>query len=199
MNFFQKIIDIRSTSDPQKATETISESVSIRGYNMWLLFCSAALASIGLDTNSSAVIIGAMLISPLMSPILGIGLSFGIHDRSLLVRSLRNLAAAIILSLIASVLYFSISPFASPTTEIEARTHPTLLDVMVALFGGLAGIVSASRAGISNAIPGVAIATALMPPLCTAGYGLATAQWSYFARLFPVRRLSKENCRQTAQ
>lgn len=180
MNYFQKIIDIRSSSDPLNAIETISEAVSIKGYNMWLLFCSSVLASIGLDTNSSAVIIGAMLISPLMSPILGIGLSVGIHNRTLLFRSLRNFAAAIFISLIASCLYFLISPFSNPTAEIEARTHPTLLDVMVAFFGGIAGIVSASRSGISNAIPGVAIATALMPPLCTAGYGLAEANWSYF-------------------
>ena len=184
MNFLQKIVDIRSTSDPNRAIQSISEGVSIRGYNMWLLFCSAVLASIGLDTSSTAVVIGAMLISPLMSPILGIGLAFGIHDNTLFLRSLKNFGAAVLLSLIASVLYFSISPFAYPTPEIEARTFPTLLDVMIALFGGIAGIVSASRAGTSIAIPGVAIATALMPPLCTAGYGLATGQWRYFAGAF---------------
>ena len=184
MNFLQKVVDIRSTSDPQKAINAISEGVSIRGYNMWLLFCSAVLASIGLDTSSTAVVIGAMLISPLMSPILGIGLAFGIHDNTLFLRSLKNFGAAVVLSLIASVLYFSISPFAYPTPEIEARTYPTLLDVLIALFGGIAGIVSAARAGSSIAIPGVAIATALMPPLCTAGYGLATGQWRYFAGAF---------------
>ena len=184
MNLIQQFFDLRSSSDPEAAIHTIREGVSIRGYNLWLLFCAAALASIGLDTNSTAVIIGAMLISPLMSPILGVGLSFAIHDRSLLLRSLRNLAAAVLLSLIASLLYFLISPFGRPTTEMEARTYPTLLDVGVALFGGIAGIVSASRKGVSNAIPGVAIATALMPPLCTAGYGLATAQWNYFGGAF---------------
>ncbi len=184
MNFIQNFIDIRSSSDPQRAIQSISEGVSIRGYNMWLLFCSAVLASIGLDTNSSAVIIGAMLISPLMSPILGVGLSLGIHDETLLIRSLRELGAAVFLSLLASVLFFLISPFDSPTAEIQSRTFPTLLDVLVALFGGIAGIVSASRSGLSNAIPGVAIATALMPPLCTAGYGLATMQWYYFAGAF---------------
>ena len=151
---------------------------------MWLLVGAAALASIGLDTNSTAVIIGAMLISPLMSPILGIGLSVGIHDKQLLVRSSRNLAIAVVLSLAASFIYFSISPFANPTAEIEARTYPTLLDVMVALFGGVAGIISSSRSGPSNALPGVAIATALMPPLCTAGYGIATQQWNYFGGAF---------------
>lgn len=180
MNYIQKIIDIRSTSDPVSAIINISESVSIKGYNMWLLFCSAVLASIGLDTNSTAVIIGAMLISPLMSPILGIGLAFGIHDRQLLARSTRNFIASVALSLVASVLYFMISPFAYPTEEIQARTYPTTLDILVAFFGGVAGIVSASRSGTSIAIPGVAIATALMPPLCAAGYGIATLNYSYF-------------------
>ncbi|RYD95497.1 MAG: DUF389 domain-containing protein [Sphingobacteriales bacterium] len=184
MSKLQTFLDIRTSSNPGRAMEIISEGVSIRGYNLWLLFCAAALASIGLDTNSTAVIIGAMLISPLMSPILGVGLAIGIHDRSLLLRALRNLAAAIVLSLTASVLYFLVSPFGNATPEIEARIYPTLLDVLVALFGGIAGIVSVSRSGISNAVPGVAIATALMPPLCTAGYGLATQQWSYFGGAF---------------
>jgi uncharacterized hydrophobic protein (TIGR00271 family) len=181
---FQKIFDLQSTSDKSGSIERISEGVSIRGYNIWLLFCSAVLASIGLDTNSTAVIIGAMLISPLMSPILGIGLSLGIHDNQLLWRSSKNLLIAVILSLIASVLYFLISPFGEPTAEIEARTFPTLLDVMVALFGGIAGIISTSRSGPSIALPGVAIATALMPPLCTVGYGIATQQWHFFAGAF---------------
>ncbi|RYY90910.1 MAG: DUF389 domain-containing protein [Chitinophagaceae bacterium] len=184
MSLLQKFLDVRSTSNPERAIETIREGVSIKGYNLWLLFCAAALASIGLDTNSSAVIIGAMLISPLMSPILGIGLSFALHDRSLLLRALRNLAAAVLLSLTASVLYFLISPFGHLTSELQARTYPTLLDVLVALFGGIAGIISVSRSGVSTAVPGVAIATALMPPLCTAGYGLATAQWHYFGGAF---------------
>jgi len=184
MNSFQKLLDIRSSSDPQGAIESISAGVSIRGYNMWLLFCSAVLASIGLDTSSTAVVIGAMLISPLMSPIIGIGLALGIHDNILFIRSIKNFIASAFLSLIAAILYFSVSPFAYPTAEIEARTYPTLLDVLIAFFGGVAGIVSASRSGISNAIPGVAIATALMPPLCTAGYGIATGQWYYFAGAF---------------
>src|SRR5687767_3814341 len=128
-NFLSRVFDIRSTSDPKNSIEAISRGVSIRGYNMWLLICSSVLASIGLDTNSPAVIIGAMLISPLMSPILGIGLSIAIHDSSLLVRSLKNLTVAVILSLTASVLYFLISPFAYPTAELQNRTYPTLLDV----------------------------------------------------------------------
>src|SRR3954462_523140 len=138
--FLEKVLDLRATSDFEKAKSTISEGVSLRGYNLWILLCAAFLASLGLDTNSTAVIIGAMLISPLMSPILGVGLSLAIHDKQLLIRSLRDLFLAVVISLAASVLYFSLSPLAEPTTELQARTFPTLLDVLIALFGGIAGI-----------------------------------------------------------
>jgi uncharacterized hydrophobic protein (TIGR00271 family) len=149
-----------------------------------MLGCSAVLASIGLDVGSAAVVIGAMLISPLMGPILGVGLGAGITDRDLLQRSLRELGLATVLVLGVSGLYFKFSPLASPTTELIARTKPTLLDVGVAFFGGIAGIVAGSRKKPSMAIPGVAIATALMPPLCTAGFGLATAHWGFFFGAF---------------
>jgi len=125
-----------------------------------------------------------MLISPLMSPILGLGLSLAIHDRKILFRSLRNLFIAVVISLAASIIYFFLSPLGEPTSELQARTFPTLLDVLVALFGGTAGIVSISRHEQTNAIPGVAIATALVPPLCTAGFGIATANWNYFFGAF---------------
>lgn len=179
-----KIVSLKESTDFEKTTRSISEGVSLRGYNLWILICAALLASIGLDTNSTAVIIGAMLISPLMSPILGVGFSLAIHDKKLLTRSLRNLAVAVVISLSASIVYFLVSPLSDTTPELEARTFPTLLDVMVALFGGIAGIVSISRKGQTNAIPGVAIATALMPPLCTAGFGIATGKWSYFLGAF---------------
>ncbi len=182
--YIQNILSLRATSDFEKTKSTISSGVALRGYNLWILICSSILASIGLDTNSTAIIIGAMLISPLMSPILGVGLSVAIHDKELLVRSLRNLALAVVISLFASVLYFILTPLGQITSEEQARTFPTLLDVLVALFGGIAGIVSISRHDQTNAIPGVAIATALMPPLCTAGFGLATMQWSYFLGAF---------------
>jgi len=182
--YIQDILSLRATSDFKKTKSTISDGVSLRGYNLWILLCSSILASIGLDTNSTAIIIGAMLISPLMSPILGVGLSVAVHDKLLLIRSLRNLALAVIISLFASVLYFMLTPLGQITSEEQARTFPTLLDVLVALFGGIAGIVSISRHDQTNAIPGVAIATALMPPLCTAGFGLATMQWSYFFGAF---------------
>ena len=178
------LLSLKENTDYQKTVSTISAGVSLRGYNLWLLLCSTMLASIGLDTNSTAVIIGAMLISPLMSPILGVGLSVGIHDKKLLMRSLRDLLLAVFISLFVSVIYFFISPLSEPTAELQARTFPTLLDVLIALFGGFAGIVSISRKQEINAIPGVAIATALMPPLCTAGFGIATQHWNYFFGAF---------------
>lgn len=182
--FFLEILNLRENADFEKTKSTISEGISLRGYNLWILLCSAILASIGLDTNSVAVIIGAMLISPLMSPILGIGLSIAIQDKKLLNKALRNLLIAVIISLGASVIYFFLSPLSDPTTELQSRTYPTLLDSLVALFGGIAGIISISRHDQTNAIPGVAIATALMPPLCTAGFGIATANWSFFLGAF---------------
>jgi uncharacterized hydrophobic protein (TIGR00271 family) len=184
MKFLRDIFSIKEGTDKEKTIEAISNGVTLKGYNIWILICSTMLASIGLDTNSSAVIIGAMLISPLMSPILGVGLSICIHDEKLLFRSFRNLAIAVVLSLTTSVLFFLATPLRDATEEIQARTYPTLLDVLVALFGGVAGIVSVSRTEKTNAIPGVAIATALMPPLCTAGYGIATAKWSFFLGAF---------------
>jgi uncharacterized hydrophobic protein (TIGR00271 family) len=182
--YFQDLLNIRENADFEKTKATISDGISLRGYNLWILVCSAMLASIGLDTNSTAVIIGAMLISPLMSPILGVGLSLAIHDKKVLLHSLRNLLLAVVISLGASVLYFFLSPLSEPTSELQARTFPTLLDVLIALFGGIAGIVSISRHEQTIAIPGVAIATALMPPLCTAGFGIATANWNYFFGAF---------------
>jgi uncharacterized hydrophobic protein (TIGR00271 family) len=182
--FLEKVLDLRATSDFEKAKSTISEGVSLRGYNLWILLCAALLASLGLDTNSTAVIIGAMLISPLMSPILGVGISVATHEKALLIRSLRNLAMAVGISLFASTIYFILTPLGEVTPELQARTYPTLLDVLVALFGGIAGIVSISRRDQTNAIPGVAIATALMPPLCTAGFGIASRHWTYFFGAF---------------
>ncbi len=182
--FLQNLLNLREHADFEKTKATISDGVALRGYNLWILVCSTVLASIGLDTNSTAVIIGAMLISPLMSPILGVGFSLAIHDKQLLIRSLRDLFLAVFISLLVSILYFFFSPLGEPTPELQSRTFPTLLDVLVALFGGIAGIVSITRHDQTNAIPGVAIATALMPPLCTAGFGLATMHWNFFLGAF---------------
>ncbi|TPE45896.1 TIGR00341 family protein [Pontibacter mangrovi] len=174
------VLNIQHETDEAGTIREINDKIPIRGNNTWMLICSAMLASIGLDTSSGAVIIGAMLISPLMSPILGVGLAVGINDREMLIASLKNLAVAAAAGLLVSAFYFSITPLGEPTNELLARTTPTLLDVMVAFFGGVAGIVSISRSDKSNAIPGVAIATALMPPLCTAGYGLAVGRYDFF-------------------
>ncbi|WP_266205576.1 TIGR00341 family protein [Pontibacter kalidii] len=174
------VLNIQHETDEEGTIREINDKIPIRGNNTWMLICSAVLASIGLDTGSGAVIIGAMLVSPLMSPILGVGLSVGINDREMLIDSIKNLALAAAAGLVVSFLYFSVTPLGEPTNELLARTTPTLLDVGVAFFGGVAGIVSISRSDKSNAIPGVAIATALMPPLCTAGFGLAVGRFDYF-------------------
>ena len=170
---------------PQAEAEaSIREDVSFRGTNILILVLAILIASLGLNTNSTAVIIGAMLISPLMGPIIGIGLGVGIHDFGLIKRALRNLVIAAGFSVVASTLYFLISPVSEGHSELLARTSPTIYDVLIGFFGGGAGIVAISSKSKGNVIPGVAIATALMPPLCTAGYGIATWQLNYFFGAF---------------
>jgi uncharacterized hydrophobic protein (TIGR00271 family) len=170
--------------DESETIEYISKNVEFRGANLWILIFAIFVASIGLNVNSTAVIIGAMLISPLMGPIMGIGLAAGINDFELLKRSFRNLSTAVFISILTSSIYFFITPIHDVQSELLARTEPTVWDVLIALFGGLAGIVAGSRKEKSNAIPGVAIATALMPPLCTAGYGIATGNLYFFLGAF---------------
>ena len=166
---------------PQADAETaIREGVSFRGINIIILIVAIFIASLGLNTNSTAVIIGAMLISPLMGPIIGMGLAIGVHDFDLLKRSFRNLMMATIFSVATSCLYFLISPVNEAHSELLARTSPTIYDVFIGFFGGAAGILAIGSKMKGNVIPGVAIATALMPPLCTVGYGLATWQMNYF-------------------
>lgn len=163
-----------------EAEAAIREGVSFRGTSILILILAIFIASLGLNTNSTAVIIGAMLISPLMGPIIGIGLGVGIHDFDLLKRCIRNLLMAASFSVIASTLYFLISPVNEQHSELLARTSPTIYDVLIGFVGGGAGIIALGSTNKGNVIPGVAIATALMPPLCTAGYGLATWQLNYF-------------------
>ncbi|MCB0631702.1 MAG: TIGR00341 family protein [Lewinella sp.] len=183
--FLKDRFNLEEGKASEKATiEDIEKGVVFRGPNLWILMFAIMVASVGLNVNSPAVIIGAMLISPLMGPIMGIGLGVGIYDFELIIKALRNLGIAVGISVLTSALYFWISPLNDARSELLARTSPTLWDVMIALFGGLAGIVAGSRKEKSNAIPGVAIATALMPPLCTAGFGLATGQWNYFFGAF---------------
>lgn len=173
--------DISSFLIPQAdAEQTIREGVSFRGVNLLVLIFAIFIASLGLNVNSTAVIIGAMLISPLMGPIIGIGLAVGIHDFELMKRSFRNLFMATAFSIATSCLYFLISPVNEGHSELLARTSPTIYDVLIGFFGGAAGIIAIGSRVKGNVIPGVAIATALMPPLCTVGYGLATWQVSYF-------------------
>ena len=170
--------------DEQQTISNISAGVRFRGANLWVLICAIFIASLGLNVNSTAVIIGAMLISPLMGPIIGSGLALGIRDYALLRRSLKNYAVATLISVVTATFYFMITPFEGEQSELLARTSPTLYDVLIAFFGGMAGVMAVCTKGKGNVIPGVAIATALMPPLCTAGYGLATANWSYFLGAF---------------
>ncbi|MDE6395494.1 MAG: TIGR00341 family protein [Duncaniella sp.] len=170
-----------SQSDAEQA---IRDGVTFRGTNILILILAIFIASLGLNTNSTAVIIGAMLISPLMGPIIGIGLGVGIQDFELIKRSLRNLLMATGFSVLTSTLYFLISPVSEGHSELLARTSPTIYDVLIGFFGGGAGIIAIGSKSKGNVIPGVAIATALMPPLCTAGYGLATWQPNYFFGAF---------------
>lgn len=170
--------------DEQTAIEAIMDGVSFKGSNIIILIIAIFIASLGLNTNSAAVIIGAMLISPLMGPIIGMGFGLGTYDFDLIKRSFRNLAVAAMFSVLASTLYFLISPVSEGRSELLARTSPTIYDVLIGFFGGLAGIVAMACKKKGNVIPGVAIATALMPPLCTAGYGLATWQLHYFFGAF---------------
>ena len=173
--------NITEQVDTVAAAESIRRNIYFKGPNVWILAFSIVIASVGLNVNSTAVIIGAMLISPLMGPIIGTGLGLGINDTRLLGESLRNLLVMVIISLIASTLYFLASPLnlVNPT-ELEARTSPSIYDVMIALFGGFAGILEQARKEKGTVLSGVAIATALMPPLCTAGYGLAKLNGHFF-------------------
>lgn len=179
--FLFELLDIRSDTDKKGTIEDIKGNISMKGHTAWVLVFSILIASIGLNVSSTAVVIGAMLISPLMGPILGIGLSIGINDIDTLKRSLINLGVMIGLSLATSFTFFLIPLFRNETPELLARTAPDVRDVFIAIAGGLALIIAISRRSKqTNTIAGVAIATALMPPLCTAGYGLATWNLSYF-------------------
>ena len=171
---------------PQSEVEaTITKGVEFKGVNLWVLIFATMIASLGLNVNSAAVIIGAMLVSPIMGPIMGVGFSLAINDFELLKKSLRNLALMFIVAIITSTAYFFVSPLASNSSELLARTVPTTYDVLIAFFGGLAGIIAQTRQDrTSTVIPGVAIATALIPPLCTAGFGLATGQIRFFFGAF---------------
>ena len=179
--FIRQYVYIYEEMDTEGAAQRIKSAIWFRGPNVWILAFSIIIASVGLNVNSTAVIIGAMLISPLMGPIIGTGLALGTNDTDLLKSAGKNLLVMVLVSLLASTLFFLLSPLALVNpTELEARTSPTIYDVLIALFGGLAGILENSRKERGTVLSGVAIATALMPPLCTAGYGLAHWNMHFF-------------------
>ncbi|WP_100610680.1 DUF389 domain-containing protein [Confluentibacter lentus] len=181
IKFLKDLLDFREDTDRDATIQAIKNDISFKGATAWILVCSIFVASIGLNANSTAVVIGAMLISPLMGPILGAGLSIAINDIDTLKRSLINLGIMIGLSLLTAFLFFYLFPLSEDTSELLGRVKPDIRDVLIAFFGGSALIIARTKRGtIASVIFGVAIATALMPPLCTAGYGLAKGNWQYF-------------------
>ena len=184
-SFLGEYLDLRKDKDNELATvDSIRKGVEFKGANLWILIFAIFMASLGLNVNSTAVIIGAMLISPLMGPIMGVGLSVGLNDFELMKRSLKSFLITTAFSVTTATIFFLLAPISGSQSELLARTSPTIYDVFIALFGGLAGVVALSTKEKGNVIPGVAIATALMPPLCTAGYGLASGNLIYFLGAF---------------
>jgi uncharacterized hydrophobic protein (TIGR00271 family) len=179
--FLSELLDFRDDTDRDATVTAIKADIPFKGATAWILVCSVFVASIGLNADSTAVVIGAMLISPLMGPILGVGMSIAINDIDTLKKSLINLATMIVLSLLTAFLFFWLFPLSEENSELLGRTRPDIRDVLIAFFGGLALIIARTKKGtIASVIFGVAIATALMPPLCTAGYGLAVGNWKFF-------------------
>ncbi|MBQ5985394.1 MAG: DUF389 domain-containing protein [Bacteroidales bacterium] len=179
--YLRRLADLREHVDTEAAARQIQNGIWFKGPNVWILAFSILIASVGLNVNSTAVIIGAMLVSPLMGPIIGIGLSLGTDDMELLKNAAKNLLVMVVISLLVSSLYFLISPLRQNNpTELLARTSPTIYDVLIAFFGGCAGIIENARKEKGTVLSGVAIATALMPPLCTAGFGLAHLNFHHF-------------------
>ncbi len=178
--FLSDLLEIRSNTDAAATKESIIADIPFKGHTSWILICSIFIASIGLNANSTAVVIGAMLISPLMGPILGMGLSLAINDIDTLRRSLKNFAVMVVLSVVTAFLFFYLFPLRDESSELLARTKPDIRDVLIAFFGGLALVIARAKKGtIASVIFGVAIATALMPPLCTVGFGLAIGKLEY--------------------
>ena len=178
--FLKTTLNLTNDVDIQAAIEDIRSNIPFRGPNVYILFVAIIIASVGLNVNSIPVIIGAMLISPLMGPITGLGLGLGTNDRELVLFSIKNLLVMVGISLLAATLYFIVTPLEIDNpTELLARTRPTIYDVFIALFGGLAGVLETARKEKGTVLSGVAIATALMPPLCTVGYGIANLSWQY--------------------
>ena len=179
-SFLSDLLNIRNNTDQEATRAAIEQDIPFKGHTSWILICSIFIASVGLNANSTAVVIGAMLISPLMGPILGIGMSIATNDIDTLRRSLKNFAVMVVLSVLTAYLFFNFFPLRDESSELLARTEPDIRDVLIALFGGLSLVIARARKGtIASVIFGVAIATALMPPLCTVGFGLAIGNWEY--------------------
>lgn len=184
-DFFRSLVSLSDYVDLEGASASIRKNIFFKGPTVFILACAIIIASVGLNVNSIPVIIGAMLISPVMAPILGFGFSLGVQDMQLLKDSLRNFAVMVVISILASAIYFLLSPLnLEHPTELLARTNPTIYDVLIALFGGFAGILENSRKEKGTVLSGVAIATALMPPLCTVGYGISIGNLSYILGAF---------------
>lgn len=179
-SFFKSTLSIKNEVDVKQTIKVIKANIEFKGASIWVLICSIVVACIGLNSNSTAVIIGAMLISPLMGPIRGMGLAIATNDFKTLISSLINFGVMVGVSFLAAWLYFLITPIKTATIELESRVHPQALDVLIGFFGGLAGIIASATGDRSTVVPGVAIATALMPPICTAGYGLALGEFAFF-------------------
>lgn len=178
--FLSELLDIRHNTDQKATIEAIVADIPFKGHTSWILICSIFIASVGLNANSTAVVIGAMLISPLMGPILGMGMSLAINDIDTLRRSVKNFVVMVILSVLTAFLFFYIFPLRNDSSELLARTAPDIRDVLIAFFGGLALVIARAKKGtIASVIFGVAIATALMPPLCTVGYGMAIGRFDF--------------------
>jgi uncharacterized hydrophobic protein (TIGR00271 family) len=185
MNRFSQFINLHNGEEEKHVVkENVQSNISFKGSNLWILACAIAIASVGLNVNSTAVIIGAMLISPLMGPIVGAGFALGTYDFLLLKKAVKNLFIATIVSLSVSAVYFYLSPFKDAQSELLARTSPNIYDVLIAFFGGVVGAITITRKEKGNPLAGVAIATALMPPICTVGYGIAIGNLNYVAGAF---------------
>jgi uncharacterized hydrophobic protein (TIGR00271 family) len=178
--FLTDLLNIRKNTDQEATKEAIIADIPFKGHTIWILICSIFIASIGLNANSTAVVIGAMLISPLMGPILGVGMSIAINDIDTLRRSLKNFTVMVVISILTAYLFFEFFPLRDESSELLARTEPDIRDVLIAFFGGFALVIARAKRGtVATVIFGVAIATALMPPLCTVGFGLAIGNWEY--------------------
>ena len=178
--FLSDLLNIRKDTDQEATKQAIIADIPFKGHTIWILICSIFIASIGLNANSTAVVIGAMLISPLMGPILGVGMSIAINDIDTLRRSLKNFAVMVVYSILTAYLFFEFFPLRDESSELLARTEPDIRDVLIAFFGGFALVIARAKKGtVATVIFGVAIATALMPPLCTVGFGLAIGNWEY--------------------